>query len=152
MIFKDIKEYLITEFYILRLRLFYFKANEVERQQIKKGLATLADLKQETRHYKKIIHQNNKKIFYLNYICGFVFFDNGQMFQRGRLFEMFILWLRLNACVLWARLTGYTLNPYYLKSHFILYAGVKMASRKTGYPEETLLKPTSEILKERGEE
>lgn len=145
--FKNIQESIKVSFYILRLRLYYLKATEAEREQIKKGLATLDEQKREIQRYKKIILKNNLKIFYLNYLCGFVFFDKGQMYQRGRFFEMFILWARLNICIFWARLTGWTVNTKYLNSHFVLYAGVKMASRKTGYPEETLLKPTSEIMR-----
>ena len=147
--FKNIQESIKVSFYILRLRLYYFKATEAEREQIKKGLATLDEQKREIQRYKKIILKNNLKIFYLNYLCGFVFFDKGQMYQRGRLSEMFILWARLNICIFWAWLTGWTVNTKYLNSHFVLYAGVKMASRKTGYPEETLLKPTSEIMRDK---
>lgn len=148
MTIKEIKE-----------RLTIFKAERLIKRNLNKiqnydtfielseKLEEIKAQKAEIKAFKKRLLIATLKNFYINYFLSFVFFDNGQMYQRGRLFEMFILWARLNICIFWARLTGYSVNHKYLKSHFVLYTGVKMASRKTGYTEEILIKPTSEVLR-----
>ena len=111
-------------------------------------LEALERFKAENKRLKRKIRENSYKVFYVNHLMGFVISDKGLIVQRAKFFPALLFWLEINACLFWARLTGYKLNKEFIDSHFCFYAGIRRASRKSGLSEDILLKPTCEVLAE----
>lgn len=106
-----------------------------------------AFLKKQNKALKAKIRKNWHKVFWVNHIMGFVFSDTGHIFCRGRLSQCLVAWVKVNLALWWGMFLGW-FNPYQdgVRSYFCLYAGVKSASRHTGYSEDLLLKREDEIL------
>lgn len=104
-------------------------------------------LKKENKVLRKLARINKWKCFYVDYFLCYVFSDKGQIFYRGEIFQGIVSWLRLTAITKFAMLIGiFDYNNGYVRKNFKICFGVKAASRKYGYSEEILMKPTEEIL------